>query len=111
MKELTLTELRRVARVLGETFEDARVAKVVQPGPTELALLLQGGERCAYARRSRVPSAIMFELGIWRCRRPESGSKRGRAHLENFRSFFAKVQAAAIGYRRAAGRFVEINQS
>jgi predicted ribosome quality control (RQC) complex YloA/Tae2 family protein len=44
VKELTLTELRRVARVLGE-FAGARLAKVVQPGATELALLLQGGER------------------------------------------------------------------
>jgi predicted ribosome quality control (RQC) complex YloA/Tae2 family protein len=44
MKELSLTELRRIARVLAETRVEARVAKVVQPGPTELALLLTAAE-------------------------------------------------------------------
>jgi predicted ribosome quality control (RQC) complex YloA/Tae2 family protein len=45
MKELSLGELRRIARVLGEGHAGARVSKVVQPGPTELALLLAGAER------------------------------------------------------------------
>ena len=45
MKELTLTELRRIARVLAETRADTRIAKVVQPAKDELALLLAGAER------------------------------------------------------------------
>ncbi len=45
MKELSLTELRRIARVLAETCSEARVAKVVQPGKAELALLLAAAER------------------------------------------------------------------
>jgi predicted ribosome quality control (RQC) complex YloA/Tae2 family protein len=45
VKELGLTELRRIARVLGEACADARVAKVVQPGAGEVALLMNGRER------------------------------------------------------------------
>jgi len=45
MKELTLTELRRIVRVLAELHRDARVTKLVQPGAAELALLLAGRER------------------------------------------------------------------
>jgi predicted ribosome quality control (RQC) complex YloA/Tae2 family protein len=45
MKEISLVELRRIARVLGVAHADARVAKVVQPSATELALLLSGAER------------------------------------------------------------------
>jgi predicted ribosome quality control (RQC) complex YloA/Tae2 family protein len=45
MTELSLTELRRVARVVDAAWAGARVAKVVQPAPAEIALLLAGGER------------------------------------------------------------------
>jgi predicted ribosome quality control (RQC) complex YloA/Tae2 family protein len=45
MKELTLAELRRIARVLDEAFASARIAKVVQPGAHELALLMNGRGR------------------------------------------------------------------
>jgi predicted ribosome quality control (RQC) complex YloA/Tae2 family protein len=45
MKELTLTELRRVARVLGAAHAGARIVKIVQPGEAQLALLLDRPER------------------------------------------------------------------
>jgi predicted ribosome quality control (RQC) complex YloA/Tae2 family protein len=45
MKELSLAELRRIARVLAERHANARLAKVVQPTPHEVALLLAGAER------------------------------------------------------------------
>jgi predicted ribosome quality control (RQC) complex YloA/Tae2 family protein len=59
MKDLSLAELRRVARVLAASFEGARVAKLVQPSATELALLLAAGERrwlllCARPRAAHV---------------------------------------------------------
>jgi predicted ribosome quality control (RQC) complex YloA/Tae2 family protein len=45
VKELTLTELRRIARVLDAACAGARLSKVVQPAPAEIALLLAGDER------------------------------------------------------------------
>jgi predicted ribosome quality control (RQC) complex YloA/Tae2 family protein len=62
VKELTLTELRRIARVLAESRVDARIAKVVQPAKDELALLLAGAERGWLLLSARPRSARIAAL-------------------------------------------------
>ena len=62
MKDLTLVELRRLAAVLEAARGGARLEKVVQPDPNEVALLLSGGgarpgsDRC-WLRLSCLPGA------------------------------------------------------
>jgi predicted ribosome quality control (RQC) complex YloA/Tae2 family protein len=62
MKELSLAELRRIARVVAERHANARLSKVVQPGPHEIALLLAGAERAWLLLSARPRAARLGEL-------------------------------------------------
>ena len=94
MKELSLTELRRIARVLGEAFVEARVAKVVQPGPSEVALLLHGRERrwLLLAAPPRAARATALDAAPSAPPAPPAFAQYVRAHYEGARLVAAAVE-------------------
>jgi len=93
MKELSLTELRRVARVVGETHAEARLAKVVQAAPAELALLLAGAERAWLLVSARPRAARIGALAEAPAAppAPPSFAQYLRAHYEG-----ARLASAAL---------------
>jgi predicted ribosome quality control (RQC) complex YloA/Tae2 family protein len=93
VKELSLAELRRIARVVGERFASARVAKVVQPGASELALLLDGGERRWLLLSARPRAARIAALAEAPAAppAPPSFAQYLRAHYEG-----ARLDAVAL---------------
>jgi predicted ribosome quality control (RQC) complex YloA/Tae2 family protein len=93
MKELTLTELRRVARVLGAAHAGARIVKIVQPGEAELALLLDRPERrwlllSARPRAARVGALAEAPVAP---PSPPAFAQYLRAHFEG-----ARLEAVAV---------------
>ena len=94
MKELTLSELRRIARVLAETRVGARVAKVVQPARDELVLLLAGAERgwLLLSARPRAARLSTLDEAPAAPPAPPSFAQYLRAHLEGARLAAACVE-------------------
>lgn len=94
MKELTLTELRRLARVLDEAFASARVAKVVQPGETEVALLMNARERqwLLLSARPRAARAAALAEAPAAPPSPPAFAQYLRAHYEGTRLVGASVE-------------------
>ncbi len=93
MKELTLTELRRIARVLAEARVDARITKVVQPAKDELALLLAGAERSwlllsARPRAARIAALAEAPVAL---PAPPGFAQYLRAHFDG-----ARLSAVAV---------------
>jgi predicted ribosome quality control (RQC) complex YloA/Tae2 family protein len=95
MKELSLTELRRIARVLGEQHANARLSKVVQSGPHEVALLLEGAERAWLLLSARPRTARLGALADAPAAppAPPAFAQYLRAHYEGAR--LAEAAAAA----------------
>jgi predicted ribosome quality control (RQC) complex YloA/Tae2 family protein len=94
MKELTLTELRRIARVLGAAHAGARIVKIVQPGPTELALLLDRPERRWLGLSARPRAARIGALAEAPAAPPSppAFAQYLRAHFEGARLAAASVE-------------------
>ncbi len=93
-KELCLTELRRIARALAATHAEARVAKVVQPGATEVALLLGGRDRrwLLLSARPRAARASEPADSPTAPPAPPAFAQHLRAHLEGLRLAAAEVE-------------------
>jgi predicted ribosome quality control (RQC) complex YloA/Tae2 family protein len=93
MKELSLAELRRIARVVAERHANARVSKVVQPGPHEVALLLAGAERAWLLLSARPRAARLGELADAPAAppAPPAFAQYLRAHLDG-----ARLSEAAV---------------
>jgi predicted ribosome quality control (RQC) complex YloA/Tae2 family protein len=80
--------------VLGEAFASARVAKVVQPGATELALLLHGRERrwLLLSARPRAARAAALAEAPAAPPSPPAFAQYLRAHYEGARLVGASVE-------------------
>jgi predicted ribosome quality control (RQC) complex YloA/Tae2 family protein len=98
MKELSLAELRRIARVLAERHANARLAKIVQPAPQEVALLFAGAERAWLLLSARPRAARLGELAEAPAAppAPPAFAQYLRAHFEGARL----AEAAAAGEER-----------
>jgi predicted ribosome quality control (RQC) complex YloA/Tae2 family protein len=94
MKELSLVELRRIARVLAGTYADARIAKAVQPGATELALSMNGRERRWLLLSARPRAGRVAELAEAPTAPPSppAFAQYVRAHFEGARLRSASVE-------------------
>jgi predicted ribosome quality control (RQC) complex YloA/Tae2 family protein len=93
MKELSLTELRRIARVVDAAHADARVAKVVQPDATHVALLLGGRDRrwLLLSARPRAARASEPAAAPRATPTPLAFAQHLRAHYEGLRLRSAAV--------------------
>jgi predicted ribosome quality control (RQC) complex YloA/Tae2 family protein len=94
MKELCLTELRRIARVVAATHAEARVGKLVQPGATEVALLLGGRDRrwLLLSARPRAARASTPDGSPVAPPKPPAFAQHLRAHYEGLRLTSAEVE-------------------
>lgn len=94
MKELTLTELRRIARVLAALHAGARIVKVVQPGAADVALLLDRPERRWLLLSARPRAARIGALAEAPAAppAPPSFAQYLRAHFEGARLVSAGVE-------------------
>jgi predicted ribosome quality control (RQC) complex YloA/Tae2 family protein len=94
VKELNLTELRRIAQVVAATHAEARVTRVVQPAGTEVALLLGGRDKrwLLLSARPRAARASAPDASPVAPPKPPAFAQHLRAHYEGLRLASAEVE-------------------